>query len=274
MKEKLLVGDIAEFFRISRQTVRYYDKIGLCKPKKIDKENGYRYYGHQQLDEFNIILFLKSLGFRLKKIKQHMENRNLESSKKLLAEQKAIVERRIRELEKMKNKLDVLIKETDYYGNLDISHFGVKRIKERNIIAENVFSPYSEVEFSVAFKKLNQLCLKENMPIWEMNIGGLVPIEKLRLSRYKDCSRLFILLNDEDYANAKTLPEGDYVFGYHRGNYESLELTYRKLVRFITSSGYEIVGDSVELYLLDFGVENNEKNYLSEIQIPVQKVGE
>lgn len=43
METYISVGKMAEMHNISRQTLIYYDKIGLFKPYKVDK-NGYRYY--------------------------------------------------------------------------------------------------------------------------------------------------------------------------------------------------------------------------------------
>lgn len=64
---------ISEFSRLSKvslKTLRYYDRIGMLKPTKIDKETGYRYYSAEQLFEINRILIYKELGFTLQQITQ------------------------------------------------------------------------------------------------------------------------------------------------------------------------------------------------------------
>ena len=48
---KFSVGEMAEFYHISRQTILYYDKEDLFKPKIIDEYNVYRYYTPDQLEE-------------------------------------------------------------------------------------------------------------------------------------------------------------------------------------------------------------------------------
>ena len=40
---KLSIGEVARLFNISKDTLRYYDKIGILKPE-VNKENGYRFY--------------------------------------------------------------------------------------------------------------------------------------------------------------------------------------------------------------------------------------
>lgn len=45
MKDDLmLIGEIADFFGISRKAIRLYEKKGIIKPVKVDAANGYRYY--------------------------------------------------------------------------------------------------------------------------------------------------------------------------------------------------------------------------------------
>ena len=60
---------VASFFSISKDTLLFYDKIGLFSPA-LRKENGYRYYSASQLNELDTILTLKDLGIPLSSIKE------------------------------------------------------------------------------------------------------------------------------------------------------------------------------------------------------------
>ena len=43
MKDGLmLIGEIADFFGVSRKAIRLYEKKGIIKPVMVDAENGYR----------------------------------------------------------------------------------------------------------------------------------------------------------------------------------------------------------------------------------------
>lgn len=70
MKENLmLIGELADFFGISRKAIRLYEKKGIIKPVKIDADNGYHYYSTEQVHQLNAILELKAMGFSLDEIK-------------------------------------------------------------------------------------------------------------------------------------------------------------------------------------------------------------
>ena len=52
MKDDLmLIGEIADFFGISRKAIRLYEKKGIIKPVKVDAANGYRYYSAEQVQQ-------------------------------------------------------------------------------------------------------------------------------------------------------------------------------------------------------------------------------
>ncbi|WP_339267357.1 helix-turn-helix domain-containing protein [Paenibacillus sp. FSL R5-0470] len=59
--------------KVSLKTLRYYDQIGILKPRKVDHDTCYRYYSADQLLELNRILIYKELGFTLPQIKQLLQ---------------------------------------------------------------------------------------------------------------------------------------------------------------------------------------------------------
>ena len=70
MKDELmLIGEVAEFFGVSRKAIRLYEKKGIIKPVKVDVSNRYRYYSAEQIKQLNALLELKALGFSLDEIK-------------------------------------------------------------------------------------------------------------------------------------------------------------------------------------------------------------
>ena len=67
--ELMLIGEIADFFGISRKAMRLYEKKGIIKPVKVDTTNGYRYYSAEQVQQLNALIELKALCFSLDEIK-------------------------------------------------------------------------------------------------------------------------------------------------------------------------------------------------------------
>src|SRR5262245_31841495 len=62
------IGEFSKLARVTLDTLRHYDALGLLKPAKVDPFTGYRYYSARQLMSLNRIFALKEVGFSLEEI--------------------------------------------------------------------------------------------------------------------------------------------------------------------------------------------------------------
>lgn len=69
----MLIGELADFFGVSRKAIRLYEKKGIIKPVEIDAANGYRYYSAEQVQQLNAVLEFKAMGFSLDEIKMFID---------------------------------------------------------------------------------------------------------------------------------------------------------------------------------------------------------
>lgn len=67
------ISQIAKLTGISVRTLQYYDEIDLLKPTAITP-SGYRLYNDETLKRLQQILFFKELDFKLKEIKEILQN--------------------------------------------------------------------------------------------------------------------------------------------------------------------------------------------------------
>ncbi|WP_283592706.1 MerR family transcriptional regulator [Paraclostridium bifermentans] len=116
---KLSTGQVSKLFGISKDTLRYYDNLGILKPD-INKQNGYRCYSQKHLDQLNLILLTKDLDISLSDIKETIESEELCEYKELITKQESMIEEKIEELKKkhaqLKN-LNKIIKTIENYEN-------------------------------------------------------------------------------------------------------------------------------------------------------------
>ncbi|MCX7614970.1 MAG: MerR family transcriptional regulator, partial [Clostridiales bacterium] len=98
------VNKLGRLAGISTRTLRYYDEIGILKPRKTNS-SGYRIYGRNEVDQLQQILFYRELGLSLEEIKEIITKPTFDKQKALLEHHKTLLEKR--------NRLDLLIKNVE-----------------------------------------------------------------------------------------------------------------------------------------------------------------
>lgn len=114
MNRKYLIGEIAKYFDISTDTLRYYHKQGILSPNK-DKSSGYRYYTYDDIIKLTYLLTLKNLDVKLVDIKKILTNCTLEELKNAVEEQHQIIEQKINNLNNLKKTIE------NFKDNIDLS---------------------------------------------------------------------------------------------------------------------------------------------------------
>lgn len=65
----MTIKQFAALCRCNSQTLRYYDRIGLLKPARVDPWSGYRYYDREQAMDFVKIKNLQAADFSIEEIR-------------------------------------------------------------------------------------------------------------------------------------------------------------------------------------------------------------
>ena len=270
MKNFYTISEVANFFNISRQTLLYYDQIGIFKPAFIDEKNGYRFYSREQFSNLSFIISLKKSGFSLNNIKEYFKSRNPKESLLFLEEKILDIDSKINELlnskETIKNKINELNKIIESDEPTPI----IKELDDIKIIPIKVSSPYDNLEYEKAYLKLKNIIDKlpfKNIPFFSsvskkniiysnnmmMNsIGAVIPI-------------------DFSYNEAKIFNGGTFVTMKHIDIYDNIKFTYYKILDFIEKNNYKIIGDSREISSNAILFLGKGAGSYMEIQVPVKK---
>jgi DNA-binding transcriptional MerR regulator len=99
------IGDLAAMSGLSRDTIRYYERIGLLGvPPRTD--GGYRVYGEPAIKRLSVIRNARRFGFSLSQIRQFMKVRD--SGGAPCAEVHRAAERRLDEVNAQMRELAIL----------------------------------------------------------------------------------------------------------------------------------------------------------------------
>jgi DNA-binding transcriptional MerR regulator len=104
MKERFSIGEAAEFFGISRDLLRYYEKEGLISPSG-QSASRYRQYSFADLLKLNYVRVLRAIDLSLEDIAAFIDELDLPGQDGILAGKWLELDRRIRELERVRDEV-------------------------------------------------------------------------------------------------------------------------------------------------------------------------
>ena len=266
--EKLYkAGDFAKITGISKDTLFFYDRIGLFKPI-MRAQNGYRYYSLSQLSLLSTILSLRSLDTPIDRILEYLAGKNPESLVSLMEIEKERINGRLRELESMRRSIDrmtgLIATARRHAGEpasllsfpaISIVESGEAR-KDKATETDDWWALYSSVS-----GRIHDISIA----------GSRIALSDLLRGEYSHIRTVFI---ESDEHTGRTIPEGLYAVRYVKGPYTSFDAAYDRLMTEIGLMGYEAVSDAFEEYIIDELATDNEEEYVSRIRIMVERHAE
>ena len=267
MKNLFSIGEISKLQDISRQTLIFYDKIGLFRPAYVHPDNGYRYYSAGQLDYLDTICIMKKIGFSLNEIKAQMKNFTIDHSIVALRKQLSVINRQIEELQMIKNRVEHRCLQLEHSVSIR-DHSDVVSVEEVNtqyILLQAVAEPHTLEMLSIATKECFVRSFREHLSIFFQS-GAIVPYERVLQGRYTEANFAFLPIEKtEDCDGILELPEGRCVYTYHTGDYRSIGKAYERILEYCRAHHLKIVSDSYEFAINDYLSTADENEYITKI---------
>ena len=261
------IGMFAAMNHITVKTLRFYEEQGLLMPALIHPDTGYRYYTLSQMAVLHQITALKQAGFTLEEI-AHIHTG---------ADEEAVL---------LKKKAELLAKIADLTRQIAVVDGYLS--KQKNDLSAPVLIK-TIPETTVAFMRIrleSYDCLFDRMP----EMGKLMEKAGCECALpeycftaypeagYKDadiladiCESVVAAKKETGDLRFKTLPEIQAACVFHKGSYRSFSESYETVLRYIEENGYEIAGEIRESYIDGVWNKDDERQWLSEIQVPVRK---
>ena len=271
MKNLFSVGELSKLQNISRQTLIFYDKIGLFRPAYVDPQNGYRYYSAAQLDSLDTICIMKKIGFSLDEIKTYLKEYTLDTSLVALRRQLTIIERQIQDLQVIKSRVEHRCLQLEQSASIrdKIADVSVQTAKQQTILLQEVAAPYTLEMVSVATKQCFVRSFRERLPVFFQS-GAIVPLSRIRQGQYTLASHAFLPIENCPAAGVVELPAGPCVVTYHTGDYPSIGIAYERILAYCREHRLRIISDSYEFALTDYLSTGDETEYITKILFYVE----
>ena len=274
------IGQLASIYRISGKTLRYYDELGLLRPKYVDEATGYRYYTSSQIPVLNEIFLLKEMGLSLKEITYLMKeevDKDHTLLKGVLELKQLEFDRQIQELNEKKQTIELLKKKLDKEGGIELSSFkvGIKKVEEMQVASLKAsISTYSTQDalWAELLEYLNKCRAKVGNERYTIYYDSVYKSDEIQVEILKRVMAPFPETERIRHKRQEGYEEVAYLL--HTGEHESVIDSYEAILTWIEENGYKVVGNIREEFHMDDFTTDDPKEFVTEIQIPVEKRGE
>ena len=267
MKDYYKIGEISKIYGIGRDSLMYYEDIGILKPFR-DK-NGYRMYKLSDIWRLNLIKELRSLNFPMKKIKEYLDDRNIESTKEILNKEIILIDEKIEELLSYKQNIMKRLDTINYeLRNLKLYEIDLVYINKRKALELNANITKDE-EFDFLIQKLQKDYENRFTILGNNNIGSSFCLDKIKQGIYNEFKSVFCFLEDEEEIYNIIFNEGYYLTLTYKGEYKNNKHYINKMFKYIEEKGYKVISDPIEIYKIDIHETEDINEFVTEIQIPV-----
>jgi MerR family transcriptional regulator, copper efflux regulator len=119
----MLISQLSKRTQTPIHTIRYYEKYGLLKGKKMTtaNSNNYIYYDEKTIDKLELIEEGKSIGLSLSEIKELIDvwyNKRISTKRRIdiLKKQKKVIDKKIIQLNDVQKRVDIFIAELEKFN--------------------------------------------------------------------------------------------------------------------------------------------------------------
>ena len=266
------IGEIAKIFHLSVSSLRHYEVLGLVTPEYVDPATGYRYYSVRQFEPLNTIRYLRAMDMPLSEIADFLQNRDVETIEEKLRAQKAAVVQKQKELRRIEHKLDARLtqlKEVRHSPLGEITLVSSPALRLFQVEAAVTAQNYSDLELSTS----RLAAAQAEALVFLGKVGFSISAEHLNSGAFEQYDSEFLVLDEADRfaGSVIELPASLCVRVRFRGHHTEAPAQYRRLMRFLSESGYAVAGFSREITVIDYGFTNDTEKFITEITIPLKK---
>lgn len=233
------IRDVKNKYNVSVRTLRYYEELGIIKPKR--NSSNIRDFNEKELGKLELVLILRELNIKLKDIKEIIGSN---SSISLVDTLKDELSRLDRDIIKMKNKKHLIASLLDTYGSNDITKHNIKdfmkqqlyvsatneRLSKMLIKKDNIVLEIGEGLVPTATKEDISLIDAVKELRTKMNRGGNLFIDKIRIKdNIKDLASLEYRILERDKVILKQSVDKNEVNSQIKEIVECLEQTLNNI---------------------------------------------
>jgi DNA-binding transcriptional MerR regulator len=263
MKKFFKIGEISKLYGIGVDSIRYYEEIGIIKPKR--SESGYRYYSIQDLWKLNVIRDLRSIGFTMEQIRQYLNHHTVSSSLSMLEDEKEAIAKQMQYLQKLQKNVEHRLSNIHSALSLPVGEIRFMNLPPRHCHRLPEGYKYEE-EMDFLIKQLINLNQNRLYIIGSNQIGTIISLPSLLNKNILSYQSVFLI----DEEGTDHIPGGDYLCVTYHGNYSQSAYWGQQLIDYAHAHNFVVSGNLLEILWIDIHTTSEESEYVTQLQLPVK----
>jgi len=258
------IGEISRMYHIGTDSLRYYEKLGILKPKR--GENQYRLYRTEDIWRLNVIRELRELGFSMEQIGIYLKDHTIHTTRELLEDELHMIHEKQEKLRQLEKNVKERVRMLAECGRKEMGKVQMCRLPERR--CHYIREGYrQDEEMDVLIKQLLNKNPESLYVIGSNRIGSVILKENARNNRCREYSGVFMIDEEGD----TVIPGGDYLSLCYQGdcgqNYQFLP----ELLEYARKNGYRMASDVYEILWVDIHVSERVEEHMTELQFRIEK---
>lgn len=265
----LTTGEFARFCGTSKDTLIFYDRQNILKPRHVSS-NGYRRYLPEQFYEFDFISILKESGSSLTEIREKMRQRSPEQILALLEEKKHILKKESERLAARRAILDEMycvIAEASRIKHDSLSFEELDEEELEIIETEAEFDMDSDDGFLAKYRNYAIRLNEMPRPVFG---GILISGQYLSAKRYVASGFFHKPCGSTPEKELHILAAGRYAVLTHKGNISSHIKAYRDMLGKIERCRLKMVSPMYMFDLMSYVILHNPGEYVAKYAVRVE----
>ncbi len=272
MKDYYKISEISKLYGIGADSLRYYERAGIIAPKR--GENGYRLYSLKDIYKLSILRDLMALDFSVAQVKEYLDGQNVGKTLALLRRESGILSERLRELALKRELIEERIAVLSEARKISAGGPALKQLPVRRCVRISERITRDE-EMDFVIKKLHMKHADKIRDLGNQTIGAFFSAAALAEGRTNVYDSVFFVLEGgAEGEDGFTLPAGDYLSYFYRGGYSQNAERLRELAQYAAAHGLKAEGGPFELYEVDNRDTMLEGEFLTEIQLRVERTAQ
>lgn len=251
------IGAISRMYKISTDSIRYYEKKGLIKPKR--EANGYRVYTQDDIWRMNVIRQLRELDISVDRIHTFFERQSVENTVNLLNDTLKAIASRQNELRNLEKTILDELATIEKVKHLQTSQITIQNLPDRP--SYRIEQAYSlDEEMDVLIKQLtNKSALGVHLISSNRTAAILAPFDSDQIY-----SGALIFDDNGDY----TVPAGKYLSLCYTGKSNSCQNAAR-LTDYARRHSFRLDGPFLDIVWIDIHTTTRLEEHVSEVQVKI-----